>query len=115
MNKNELVEKAINWFQNIVEKTKHLTSGNVAHKAVSIRGTAIRAAEYLEKYKNVEDLTLTKYILLPFPESQMVMEHERFHECLFIQDIEGHDEVGSSAYMCPEDLYYTIIQNKEED
>ena len=46
-----------------------------------------------------------KYVLVQFPESQLLMEHPRFNECLFVQDIPGHDEVGSSAYMCPEDLY----------
>ena len=35
--------------------------------------------------------------------------HERFNECLLIQDIDGHDEVGISAYMCPEDLYEKIF------
>lgn len=49
-----------------------------------------------------------KYILVQWPESQYLMEHKRFHECLFVQDIEGHDVVGSSAYMCPEDLYNEI-------
>ena len=52
---------------------------------------------------------MQKYILVEWPESQMLMEHERFNECLFIQDIDGHVEVGSSAYMCPEDLYETIF------
>lgn len=53
-----------------------------------------------------------KYILVQWPESQMLMEHERFHECLLVQDIEGHDEIGSSAYMCPEDLYKKIYEHK---
>ena len=52
---------------------------------------------------------MDKYILVQWPESQYLMEHERFNECLFVQDIEGHDEVGSSAYMCPEDLYDEIF------
>lgn len=58
---------------------------------------------------------MTKYILVQWPESQDLMEHPRFHECLFVQDIEGHDEVGSSAYMCPEDLYEEIYAPTEED
>ena len=49
------------------------------------------------------------YILVQWPESQMLMEHERFHECLLVQDIDGHDEVGSSAYMCPEVLYNELF------
>ena len=52
---------------------------------------------------------MQKYILVEWPESQMLMEHERFNECLFVQDIDGHDEVGSGAYMCPEELYEQIF------
>ena len=52
---------------------------------------------------------MEKYVLVEWPESQKLMEHKRFNECLFIQDIDGHDEVGSSAYMCPEDLYKQIF------
>ena len=52
---------------------------------------------------------MKKYILVEWPESQRLMEHKRFNECLFIQDIDGHVEVGSSAYMCPEDLYEKIF------
>ena len=50
-----------------------------------------------------------KYVLVQFPESQLLMNNPRFNECLFVQDIPGHDEVGSSAYMCPEDLYEQIF------
>ena len=50
-----------------------------------------------------------KYILVLWPNSQYLMGHERFNECLLVQDIEGHEEVGSCAYMCPEDLYEEIF------
>ena len=53
-----------------------------------------------------------KYVLVQWPESQYLMEHNRFHECLFVENIEGHDDVGSSAYMCPEDLYIDIFDNQ---
>lgn len=49
-----------------------------------------------------------KYILVQWPDSQILMENKRFNECLLVQDIDGHEEVGSSAYMCPEDLYDEI-------
>ena len=52
---------------------------------------------------------MTKYILVQWHDSQALMHHERFHECLFVADIRGHNEVGSSAYMCPEDLYNEIL------
>ena len=50
-----------------------------------------------------------KYILSQWPESQLFMDNSRFHECLFVCDLEGHDEVGSSAYMIPEDLYKEVL------
>ena len=53
---------------------------------------------------------MEKYILVQWPESQMLMEHKRFNECLLVQDINNHNEVGSSAYMCPEDLYEKIFK-----
>lgn len=55
---------------------------------------------------------MTKYILVQWPESQMLIEHERFNECLFVDNIEGHEDVGSSAYMCPEDLYNELFINE---
>lgn len=53
-----------------------------------------------------------KYILVQWPESQILMENSRFEECLFIENIEGHIDVGGSAYMCPEDLYNEVFKNK---
>ena len=50
-----------------------------------------------------------KYVLVQFPESQLLMDNPRFNECLFVQDIDGHVKIGSSAYMCPEDLYEQIF------
>lgn len=52
---------------------------------------------------------MSKYILVEWPESQELIEHKRFNECLLVQDIDGHNEVGGSAYMCPEDLYEQIF------
>ena len=31
---------------------------------------------------------MQKYILVEWPESQMLMEHQRFNECLLVQDID---------------------------
>jgi len=52
-----------------------------------------------------------KYILVTWPDSQLLFEHKRFFDCLFVDNVEGHKDVGSSAYMCPEDLYYEIFSN----
>lgn len=57
---------------------------------------------------------MTKYVLIQWPESQLLMDHERFNECLLVQDIDNHVEVGSSAYMCPYDLYKEIFDKRTE-
>jgi len=44
-----LLESAITWFDDIAEMCSKLTSGNVSYQGCSIRGKAIRAAEYLKK------------------------------------------------------------------
>lgn len=49
-----------------------------------------------------------RYVLVTWPESQQFMDHERFNECLLIQDIDSRIEVGSAAYMIPEDMYLEI-------
>ena len=49
------------------------------------------------------------YKLVLWPESQFLMDHPRFSECLFIDYIDGHEDVGSSAYVCPVDLYEEIF------
>lgn len=62
---------------------------------------------------NKKEITTTinniKYVLVKLPESEQLVEHERFHECLLICNIDGHDNVGPSAYMCPEDLYNELF------
>ena len=44
-----MLERAISWFEDIAEMCAKLTSGNVSHQGASIRGKAIRAAEYIKK------------------------------------------------------------------
>lgn len=53
---------------------------------------------------------MEKYVLVQWPESQRLMESNRFNECLFVENIDGHDDVGSSAYMCPKNLYDELFQ-----
>lgn len=48
----ELLEKSVQWFNDIAELCSKLTSGNVSHLGATIRGKAIRAAEFIEKHKN---------------------------------------------------------------
>lgn len=47
-----LLEKAIHWFKNIVDDCEHLTSGNISHQRATIKGRAIRCAEYIRKHIN---------------------------------------------------------------
>ena len=50
-----------------------------------------------------------KYILVQWPESQMLMEHDRFDECFFV-DIGDHTNMNDPVYICPEDLYNEIFK-----
>ena len=58
----------------------------------------------------------TKYVLITWPDCQDLMTRPWFHECIFVQDIRGHVECGSSAYMVHEErykeLYGTVENNK---
>ncbi len=47
----DLTDKAICWFNDIAEMCQKLTTGNVSHMGATIRGKAIRCAEYLNKHK----------------------------------------------------------------
>lgn len=44
-----MLESAISWFEDIAEMCSKLTTGNVSHQGASIKGKAIRAAEYIKK------------------------------------------------------------------
>ena len=54
---------------------------------------------------------MDKYILVIWPEIQYFMESDRFHECLFVDNLDGHDEVPDSSYMVPEDLYDSMVDS----
>ena len=72
------------------------------------------SAEYLDTLAQEFKKQTNKqyYVLVQWPESQMLMEHPRYNECLFVENIEGHNDVGSSAYMCPVDIYEEIFKIK---
>lgn len=46
---DSMLERAISWFDDIAEMCSKLTIGNVSHQGASIKGKAIRAAEYIKK------------------------------------------------------------------
>lgn len=41
------------------------------------------------------------YVLVPWPESQELMERKWFNECILATPTDNHPEVGSSAYFVP--------------
>lgn len=45
------------------------------------------------------------YVLVTWPESQLLMEYEWFDECILINEEKEIDLFGPSAYYVPEDLY----------
>lgn len=51
---------------------------------------------------------MEKYILVTWPESQMLMEQDWFDECILMNDVNHLDDVGSSAYFVPEERFLTL-------
>ena len=52
------------------------------------------------------------YVLVSWPEIQDFMEHERWKECLFCQEIEEHP-CPDSTYAVPLDLYEEVNNLKD--
>ena len=77
--------------------------GKITHVSFGLGGYPLKIGEYQRRYCKME----TKYVLVTFPEIQDFMEHPRFGECIFCQEIEGHP-CPDSAYMVPVDLYYEV-------
>jgi len=46
-----------------------------------------------------------KYVLVHWPESQILMEQEWFDECILMNDENHLEEIGSSTYFVPESRY----------
>lgn len=55
----------------------------------------------------IDYLLFLKYVLISWPEIQDFMEHERWEECIFCQEIEGHP-CPDSTYAVPVNLYKEI-------
>lgn len=51
------------------------------------------------------------YVLVGWPEIQDFMAHERWEECVFCIEIEGHP-VEDSTYAVPFDLYEEVIHTQ---
>lgn len=54
------------------------------------------------------------YVLVPWPESQRLMEYEWFEECILMNDENHLDDIGPAAYFVPEHLY-TIFSDAGEE
>lgn len=50
---------------------------------------------------------MKKYILVSWPEIQDFMEHKRWKECIFCQEIRGHP-CPDCTYAVPEELYNEV-------
>ena len=46
----EVLELCKAWFEDIIERSDRLTSGNVSHERASIRGVAKNYAEFVDEY-----------------------------------------------------------------
>lgn len=51
--------------------------------------------------------TIQKYILVSWPEIQSFMDHPRWSDCIFCEEIEGHP-CPDSSYMVPEEIYEEV-------
>ena len=51
-----------------------------------------------------------KYVLVTWPESQLLMEFEWFNECILMNEESHLTEIGSSAYFVPENLYDEFLK-----
>ena len=48
---SQLLDRAIEWFGDVIEKSERLTSGNVAHQGATIRGFAKNCIEFLTMHR----------------------------------------------------------------
>lgn len=50
-----------------------------------------------------------KYVLVCWPESQILMEQVWFDECILMNDENHLQEIGSSAYFVPKNRYKELF------
>lgn len=58
----KILERTIVWLNDIADMCQRLTTGNVSHLGATIRGKAVRAAEFINKHKEVYVSTELKEI-----------------------------------------------------
>ena len=112
---SNLVEEACE-YDELISDTENLFN-NIDPEMAQASEIISDAIQHLENVRDginnrIQQLFKDTYVLVTWPNSQLLMNHERFKECLLVQDIEGHNQVGSSAYMCPSDLFDEIFEEK---
>jgi hypothetical protein len=58
---------------------------------------------------------MEKYVIITWPDSQMLMEQEWFDECILMNDEKHLNNIGSSAYFVPIDRYKEVYRITEEE
>lgn len=112
---SNLVEEACE-YDELISDTENLFN-NIDPEMEQASEIISDAIQHLENVRDginnrIQQLFKDTYVLVTWPNSQLLMNHERFKECLLVQDIDGHNQVGSSAYMCPSDLFDEIFEEK---
>lgn len=62
---------------------------------------------FIKNQKTIKTKNEKTYVLVSWPEIQDFMVHERWNECIFCQEIEGHP-CSDNTYAVPSDLYNLI-------
>lgn len=47
-----------------------------------------------------------KYIIVVWPDSEIIMKDYRSNECFRVMDFQGYCQFGADSYFVPTDLYY---------
>lgn len=71
---------------------------------------AVVISATLNRKSNQENME-EKYILVCWPESQILMEQTWFDECILMNDENHLQEIGSSAYFVPENRIINLKTN----
>jgi hypothetical protein len=57
---------------------------------------------------------MEKYVLVTWPQSQMLMEEEWFDaECILMNDENHLEEIGSSAFFVPQERYEEFVNKNK--
>lgn len=82
----EVLELCKSWFEDIVERSDRLTSGNVAHGRAAIRGVAKNYAEFVNEHLE----SFSKFInTLEVKEVDLDEEFDKYCATLYLIDLEN--------------------------